>query len=71
MKLYSQIFDLYCYAYRIITTMNMKNNTAATTRILNINLKYVEVLCFFFVLRLLVMMFVRPVLSVTNTKMVL
>lgn len=43
----------------------MTNNTAATTRLLNIILKYVEVLCFFFALRLLVMMLVRPVLSVT------
>lgn len=43
----------------------MTNNTAATTRLLNINLQYIEVLCFFFPLRLLVMMLVRPVLSVT------
>lgn len=48
--------------------MYVINNTAATTRILNINLKYVEVVFFFFALPLLVVTFVCLVLPVTNKR---
>lgn len=53
---------------QVWSKINMTNDTVATTRILNINMKYVEVVFFFFALRLLVKTFVRPVLSATNTK---